>query len=42
MRKIASLEFAAFSLMEVIRKENVIGPFDNAADAIKALKTAKI
>jgi len=27
---------------EDIRKGNVIGPFDNAADAIKALKTAKI
>ena len=42
MRKIASLEFAALSLMEIIRKENVIGPFDNAADTLNALKTAKI
>ena len=27
---------------EDIRKGDVLGPFDNAADAVKALKTAKI
>ncbi len=27
---------------EDLRTANVLGPFDNAADAIKALKTAKI